>query len=101
MFSNHCKSFLGRLPRNTAKEPGRRRMPRRGQAVIEYVLLVAVMTLIFGTLFARMRRSLYDLWVCNVAPRIQSPTGCGKQTEKCWQEIAEADGDLPPKCGVN
>lgn len=73
-------------------------MLRRGQAVVEYVLLVAIMTLIFGTLFARMRRSLYDLWVCNVAPRVQAPTGCGNDVDKCWSGIAAGGGDIPGKC---
>jgi hypothetical protein len=57
---------------------------RRGQAAIEYLLLVAISVLIFGSMFSTIRKSLFVLWVCEITPRVQAPTGCA-QREDCYQ----------------
>lgn len=49
---------------------------KSGQAAVEYILLVAFISLIFGVLFTSIRQNLFNLWVCEMAPRIQSPVPC-------------------------
>jgi len=71
---------------------------RSGQAIVEYVLLVAMMTLIFSAVFGVMRVSLYRLWVCELAVRVQSPTGC-RDTNSCKQILSQSFGYQPnPNC---
>ncbi len=67
---------------------------QRGQAAVEYVLLVLVCVLVFGWLFYQIRRDLFRLWVCEIGPRVQSPIPC-KTRDQCFEYIAElstADG---------
>jgi len=74
---------------------------KKGQAALEYVLLVAVSSLIFGAMFTAIRQSMYRIWVCEVGPRVQSPTGCNN-TQDCWTAVqlgANARESLrPPGC---
>jgi hypothetical protein len=67
---------------------------KKGQTAVEYVLLVAVMTVVFGALFAAMRINLYRLWVCQIGPRVQAPVGCGDNTSNCFKN----DIAVPPNC---
>jgi hypothetical protein len=68
-----------------------------GQAVIEYVLLVAMMTLIFGAMFAAIRQSVYRLWICELAPRVQSAGGCPDGASQCRTQLRRtAPGYDPP-----
>ena len=73
-----------------------------GQAAIEYVLLVSVMTLIFGALFTGIRHSLYKVWVCEIGPRVEAPAGCTGDTKNCWASIKKTAGVSanvpPPNC---
>ncbi len=79
------------------------RNSRSGQTLIEYVLVVALLTLVFGTVFYKLRLGLFNLWVCEIAPRVQAPTGCGKDTKKCWNEIQRSEpltGEIGTKCKI-
>jgi hypothetical protein len=58
----------------------------KGQAAVEYVLLVLVVTVVFGWLFQQIRRDLFQLWVCEIGPRIQSPVPCHDRNE-CFEII--------------
>lgn len=60
----------------------------RGQAAVEYVLLVLVCVLVFGWLFYQIRRDLFRLWVCEIGPRVQSPVPC-KDRNQCFERILE------------
>ena len=59
---------------------------RRGQAAVEYVLLVLVVVVAFGFLFQQIRRDLFKLWVCEIGPRVQSPVPCASRDE-CFNII--------------
>lgn len=59
----------------------RKNKNKQGQAAVEYILLVAFMTLIFGAMFTAIRQNLFNLWVCEIAPRIQSPIPCGNGSD--------------------
>lgn len=74
---------------------------RRGQAALEYVLLVAVSVLVFGYMFTVIRQQMYRLWVCEMGPRVQSAAGC-RDAQKCFQSLQSAAGgqsQVPPFCG--
>lgn len=60
----------------------------KGQAAVEYVLLVLVCVLVFGWLFYQIRRDLFRLWVCEIGPRVQSPIPC-RTRDQCFEYIAE------------
>jgi hypothetical protein len=78
--------------------PTGKKSRKTGQAAVEYVLLIAVVSVLFGLLFTGIRQSLYRLWVCELAPRVQSPGGCINSTQPCWTAI----GKTPePFCTVN
>lgn len=64
---------------------------RSGQAILEYVLLVAFMFLIFGMVFSVVRRQLFYIWVCELYPRIASVAPCN-DLEDCYDGIGR-DGD--------
>lgn len=70
----------------------------KGQAAVEYVLLTTVMVLIFGALFTMIRKNLLFLWVCDMAPRIQSSKPCGMDsTNDCWAQLeAETGKNVKP-----
>jgi Flp pilus assembly pilin Flp len=73
----------------------------KGQAVVEYVLLVAVMALVFSGLFSAMRQSVYRLWICEFAIRVQAPSGC-KDARECREILSQAPGYIPaPYCPTN
>ncbi len=74
--------------RSTPKGLQRRKNNILGQAMVEYVLLVATMTLVFGFLFATIRQNLFKLWVCEMGPRIQSVQSCAR-ADDCFASIAE------------
>jgi hypothetical protein len=71
-----------------------RRRNQRGQALVEYVLLVAVVSIIFGFMFGVIRRNLFNLWVCELYPRIAAPRSCDK-TEDCFNELEPIDQCAP------
>ena len=60
----------------------------KGQAAIEYVLLVLVVVIVFGYLFRLIREDLFQLWVCEIGPRVQSPIPCNDR-EDCFKIIAD------------
>jgi len=64
------------------------RKTKRGQAAVEYVLLILVCVLVFGWLFYQIRRDLFRLWVCEIGPRVQSPVPC-KSRDDCFNRILE------------
>ena len=61
---------------------------KKGQAAVEYVLLVLVVVVGFGFLFQQIRQDLFQLWVCEIGPRVQSPIPC-KDREDCFKIIAD------------
>jgi hypothetical protein len=61
---------------------------KKGQAAVEYVLLVLVVVVVFGFLFQQIRQDLFQLWVCEIGPRVQSPIPC-KDREDCFKIIAD------------
>jgi len=69
----------------------------KGQAAIEYILVLIVTVSIFSALFFAMRQSVFELWVCYLGPRIQSPGGC-VSIEECWKSLKDnSDPDYPKK----
>lgn len=60
---------------------------KKGQAAIEYVLLLLVVVIVFGFLFQQIRQDLFQLWVCEIGPRVQSPIPC-RSREECFDIIA-------------
>ena len=64
---------------------------KRGQAAVEYVLLLLVVVIVFGYLFQQIRRDLFQLWVCEIGPRVQSPIPC-KNRDDCFKIIADTAG---------
>jgi hypothetical protein len=69
---------------------------KSGQTLIEYVLLVAFVTLIFGTAFSEIRRSIFRLWICQLYPRIASSGGCLAEDD-CWADLTAALGGADAK----
>jgi len=66
---------------------------KKGQAAVEYVLLTTVMVLIFGALFTLIRRNLLFLWVCDIAPRVQTARPCDLSTnDACWTQLGTDTG---------
>lgn len=70
-----------------------------GQAVIEYMLLSAIVMLIFGAVFLMARKQVYYLWVCDLMPRIQSPVGCAATDTDCAGTIYSKYPKLKQKVG--
>lgn len=106
-MGNHCPEpshgAEDDLRRDAPAPCGKSRQPKRnssGQAVVEYVLTVALLTLVFGTVFYKMRLALFDLWVCQLAPRIQAPRGCGNNTNECWSKV-QPEGEVNQRCKIN
>gem|GEM_PF-3251576 len=64
---------------------------KKGQVVVEYVLLVVVSAGLFLTVFLYARRSIFQIWVCGMSPRIQSPTPC-QSAEDCFNKIDQVAG---------
>ncbi len=64
------------------------RKNRKGQAAVEYVLLILVSVIVFGYLFFLLRRELFQLWVCEIGPRVQSPVPC-KNRRECFDRVYE------------
>ena len=81
------KARFSRKQRHFFDDLGRR--PKRGQAAIEYVLLVAITSLIFGAMFYAIRQSVFRLWVCDITPRVESAAGCNFQDRPCYSEPSE------------
>jgi hypothetical protein len=71
---------------------------RKGQAILEYSLLTVFVVLIFAWTFGVIRRGLFNLWVCQLYPRIASIGGCGDNTDKCWAQILGAKGSEIGQC---
>jgi hypothetical protein len=72
-----------------------------GQAAVEYVLLVALSAAVFGTMFAAIRQGMYRIWVCEIGPRVQAPTGCVKNGQ-CLDTIRLHSGTdaTPAYCDI-
>ena len=78
----------------------KRRPQSVGQAVLEYVLIVAISSLVFGAVFGVIRRQLFQMWVCEIGPRVQSATPCRDRAD-CFQKLQEQTNGLfvvPPDC---
>jgi hypothetical protein len=60
---------------------------KKGQAAVEYVLLLLVVVIVFGYLFQQIRQDLFNLWVCEIGPRVQSPIPCSSRQD-CFNIIA-------------
>ena len=60
-----------------------------GQAIVEYMLLSTVSMLIFGFLFLAARKQVYQLWICDLMPRIRGPTGCDPNSD-CIQQVYQS-----------
>jgi len=82
-FSSLKKNSIG----NCAKKKS-----TLGQAAVEYILVVVVTASIFATLFYAIRRNLFELWVCYLGPKIQSPGGCGVSINDCWDALGGGPG---------
>jgi hypothetical protein len=66
---------------------------------LEYSLLTVFVVLIFTYTFGVIRRGLFNIWVCQLYPRVASIGGCGvTDTAKCWAEITAAGGVDIPQC---
>jgi hypothetical protein len=77
----------------------RRAKQRKGQAILEYSLLTVFVVLIFTYTFGVIRRGLFNIWVCQLYPRVASVSGCAlTDTGKCWAEIIDAGGGDVPQC---
>jgi hypothetical protein len=73
--------------------------PLKGQAILEYTLLLVFVVLIFAYTFGVVRRSLFNIWICQLYPRIASIGGCaGTNTSQCWAEIIGAGGGEIGQC---
>jgi hypothetical protein len=57
-----------------------------GQAIVEYMFLSVIAMLIFGAVFLTVRIQIYRLWVCDLMPRIQGPTGCSPGSS-CIEQV--------------
>ena len=73
------------------RQENRASFGKRGQAAVEYVLLLLVVVIVFGYLFQQIRRDLFQLWVCEIGPRVQSPIPCTSK-ENCFDIIAKTAG---------
>lgn len=78
---------------------GKRRRSKRGQALVEYVLLVAFVTLIFGSVFSIIRRVVYFFWICELYPRVASVASCDSG-EQCLALLQTGQNEelTPPAC---
>jgi len=63
---------------------------KKGQAVIEYVLVTLFAVIVFSFLFGAMRESFFKLWVCDIGVRVAGPGGC-VNTSDCWKTIDDQD----------
>ena len=79
------------LPLNEMRQETKTSLCKRGQAAVEYVLLLLVVVIVFGYLFQQIRRDLFQLWVCEIGPRVQSPIPCTDR-ENCFKIIADTAG---------
>lgn len=61
---------------------------RSGQVLVEWVLLVAMAVVIFGSVFVVVRRNLFSVWVCQYWPRVAAPTECKDETS-CWESLKQ------------
>lgn len=61
---------------------------RSGQVLIEWVLLVAIAVVIFGSIFLVVRQNLFSVWICQYWPRVASPSECADET-KCWESLKQ------------
>lgn len=57
-----------------------------GQVLVEWVLLVAMAVVIFGSVFLVVRANLFSVWVCQYWPRIAAPNECQGE-EACWEAL--------------
>lgn len=64
---------------------------QKGQAAVEYMLLIVVVFLVFGIVFYVIRTQIFQLWTCEISPRIQSPVPCTNRVE-CWNYIDQVAG---------
>jgi len=69
---------------------------KHGQAIIEYVLLTALMAGIFSWVFGIMRQSMFKLWFCDITPKIITPGGCNSGAA-CGQKLQKYDSELHNK----
>ena len=60
---------------------------RQGQVVFEYLLVMLVAITGFMALFNYIRLGLFEIWVCEMGPRIQTPGGCTSRQE-CLDALA-------------
>ena len=60
----------------------------RGQAVLEYVLLLLVVVGTMSFMFGYLRNKIFKLWICDITPRIVVASGCGS-SELCLQNMSD------------
>lgn len=61
---------------------------KSGQVIVEWVLLVGIAVVIFGSAFYIVRANLFSVWVCQYWPRVASPSECSDETS-CWESLKE------------
>ena len=61
---------------------------RKGQTILEYVLLLIVVIGAMGMLFGKLRERLFYLWICDVYPRVATPSGC-HSFDNCLSNISD------------
>lgn len=76
----------GRNRELSKKSPGL----RSGQAILEYVLLSILAAGVFGYFFGEMRKSFFQLWVCDIGAKIMSPVPC-KDPISCMAKYLPSD----------
>lgn len=81
---------MAQAPTKSVSETWRFLARKRGQAALEYMLLVAISLLIFGAMFYAIRQAVFRLWICEITPRIQGASGCNFSDRPCYPEPAEA-----------
>ncbi|HVJ65751.1 MAG TPA: hypothetical protein VM901_10885 [Bdellovibrionota bacterium] len=64
------------------------RKGQAGQVLVEWVLLVAIAVVIFGSVFLVVRANLFSVWVCQYWPRVAAPNEC-KDEAACWEALKQ------------
>jgi hypothetical protein len=68
-----------------------------GQAIIEYCLLLAFMTLIFGSIFSILRRGIFLFWICDLYPRVAALHSC-TDVDDCYITMGNLSDVKVPVC---
>ncbi len=71
---------------------------KKGQAAVEYLLLIVVATMAFGYMFGVIRQNIFKLWVCDMGAQVQGPTGCGSDPNECFRKIQDPSSATASLC---